>query len=259
MPIEEFEMTAAHQLQQLRCEKFAPIAAERVRSTENCQYSLLPAAELTRIVAEWYDACALAMLRGNYAGIDQWIRRQADKGAEQGFASSDIEELLRICREAAIEVERWDKDIFSDVEEVLREALQAAFKQVGPPPVNYVVAAPGDCDSGAVEVVTEERTGERRIYFRNRLQFPVRICGVGGKWQLDEITSTHNISRGGLYIVTKVKYLADQALKVTYPYWTDPGAINLEYKALVSRLDRLADGTSGVAIAFLENPSGKLK
>ena len=48
-------------------------------------------------------------------------------------------------------------------------------------------------------------------------------------------------------------YQIGSHLQVTYPYWTGPGSINKEYSARVSRLDRLPDGSWGVAVEFLQS------
>src|SRR6202035_2937246 len=105
MPFHEEETTGAQVLQRKRCARFATEAAERIRSDEKCLFSLLPHQELSRLAGDWYDACAQAMLRGNYAPIDQWIRSQSRLATEQGFASEDILQLLFICRRSAIETE----------------------------------------------------------------------------------------------------------------------------------------------------------
>ena len=86
--------------------QFALQAADRIRCTESCSFSLLPQDELVRQAADWYQACAEGMLRGNYALIDLWVREQAARAAQEGFALEDLFELLRACRKCAIEVER---------------------------------------------------------------------------------------------------------------------------------------------------------
>jgi hypothetical protein len=86
--------------------QFALQAADRIRSMEHCSFSLLPQDDLMRQAADWYHACAEGMLRGNYALIDLWVREQAARAAQEGFALEDLFELLRACRKCAIEVER---------------------------------------------------------------------------------------------------------------------------------------------------------
>ena len=71
-----------------------------------------------------YQSCAQAMLRGNYALIDQWVCKQASVAREHGFELGDLVELLRICRNSAIEFERWDPDFLLPVNEVINEALR---------------------------------------------------------------------------------------------------------------------------------------
>ena len=43
------------------------------------------------------------------------------------------------------------------------------------------------------------------------------------------------------------------ALKVTYPYWIEVGAINREYNAKIVRMDRMTYGYCGIAVEFTES------
>jgi hypothetical protein len=260
MPFQEGEATGAQVLQRERCGKFAPKAAARIRAADNCLFSLLPHEELSRLAGEWYEACSQAMLRGNYGPIDKWVRSQSNLAATQGFAPEDLLQLLRICRRSAIEVEGWNEDIFSSVDEVIREVFGAIRSELPwniPDDLDYHLDAPIGIEESVpsveVEVDEEKWTSERRRFTRNRLQFPIRVKGSGSKGHIEEITQTHSISRGGLYFVTWETYQKGQVLKINFPYWNEPGGINLEYAAKVVRLDRQPDATWGVGVNFLES------
>ncbi|HEV2520903.1 MAG TPA: PilZ domain-containing protein [Candidatus Acidoferrales bacterium] len=253
MPIEGYEVPGAQLLQQQRCQSFASLTADRIRTDEKCLFSLLPSDELARLAAGWYEACSQAMLRGNFAPIDKWIRSQSATAAAEGFTLEDVLELLRICRDSAFETERWSQNVFSKVEEVINEAVRSTCGWPALSEEDWVALAPDGSELNPFSVPTEEPPGERRTFERNRLQIPIRIFSSGGKWKAEEITVTKSISRGGLYFVTQGNYLVDQIVKVSYPNWTDHGAVNREYSAKVVRLDRVADHTWGVAIHFLES------
>jgi hypothetical protein len=253
MLFEESELTGSQLLQEKRCQSFASMAANRIQAVENCLFSFLPREELARLAAGWYEACSQAMLRGNFAAIEQWVRCQSMRAAKEGFALEDVVELLRICRISAFETEQWNEDIFSQVEEVIKEVLGTTTDWSGPAEHNLVALEAGDSEASVLHFESDNVSSERRNFGRNRLQFPIRVCSTIGQWRAEEITVTKNISRGGLYFVTEGCYQAEQDLKVSYPYWTDPGAINPEYSAKVVRIDRLSDKTCGVAVHFWES------
>jgi PilZ domain len=257
MPIEEFEVTGAQALQDQRCKGFAALTADRIRAAESCQFSLLPREELARLAADWFEACAKAMLRGNFSAIDQWTRFQSERVAAEGFTLEDILELLRICRNTAIETERWNPDILSEVDEVIHEVLAATNGWKPVQQDNSIEQAGTDSAEFALGEETQERTGERRTFGRNRLQLPIRVRGVGKQRDLQEVHRTLSISRGGLYFVTQGSYEMHQVLRICYPYWTDHGAINREYSAKVVRLDRLPNHSLGVGIEFIGDAEGK--
>lgn len=259
MPFEEHEITDAQRSQQQRRESFAARTADRVQTANNCLFSLLPLDELERLAGGWYEACAQAMLRGNFAATDQWTRRLLEQAGEEGFSLEDVLKLLRIFRSSAVETERWSEDILAEVDGVIFDAVGGSSGWQESPGEGSPEVTQGGFGSSGPNPGTEERTSERRIFGRNRLQLPIRIRSAGGGSESQEITRTRSISRGGLYFVTRGNYKAEQLLKISYPYWTDPGAINREYSAKVVRLDRLPDGSQGVAIHFLESLNGKKK
>jgi hypothetical protein len=252
------EVTEAQQRQKQRSVAFATQAAARIRAAEGCQFALLPENEITKLIAAWYESCAQAMLTGNYASLGEWIREQAGLAAENNFALSDLVELLRQCRSAAIEIERWDEEIFSQVEEVIHEELQiirghhAWTNSLGlvdsaKGSKGFAAGAPGpDLEEARPE-------SERRLASRARLQLPVRARDMTTGCQLDILTLTQSVSHAGLYFLARGNFLAGRTLRVTYPHWEGPGAINKEYAAQIVRVDQLPGGAQGIAIKFLEN------
>jgi PilZ domain-containing protein len=256
MPFEEFEVTEAQLLQRQRSESFGARTAKRIRAAENCLFSLLPYEELSRRAAGWYEACAQGMLRGNYAPIDAWIRSQSRIAMAEGFTPQDLLQLLLICRNSAIEVERWNEELLSTIEEVINEVLVATRTELAwnfPEKMAYPAHEKREANANGLRKPVEEKAGERRSFERNRLRLPIRVCGTGNHGQMEEITHTQSISRGGLYFVTREDYREGQILKITYPYWTESGGINSEYRAKIVRLDRLSEGAWGIAVEFLQN------
>ena len=254
MPFQEQESTEAELLQRKRCERFAAQAADRIRATEPCVYSLLPHDELSRMAGAWYEGCAQAMLRGNYAPLDAWVRSQSRLAAAQGFAPGDLFQLMQICRQSAIETENWNEDIFSAVDEVIHEVLTATCAKISWDVTDSKANAPAESEAPAptAEPEIEEQNGERRRFARNRLCLPIRVLSSrnGGA---EDVTRTQSISRGGLYFLTSKEYKYDQALRINFPFWNEPGGINREYAAKVVRVDPLPDNTWGVGIDFTES------
>jgi len=245
-----------------RCERFAAGAAETIGAARNCLFSLLPYEERFRKAESWYEACSQAMLRGNYAPLDEWIRREACLAEAENFGLEDLLQLLRICRLSAINIDRWEEDVFSTVDEVINEGLRAIREKVAwkiSPDLNYLNASeakaalrpqPGDSKTFAPG---ETRDGERRESGRNRLALPIRIRRTTEKGPGEEITYTQNVSLSGLYFKTQEKYRVGSDLQIVYPYWTGPGSINRQYAARVARLDPMPNRFWGVAVEFLQD------
>jgi len=258
------EVSGAKVRERERQERFAPKAAERIRAAENCLFSVLPFKELARMAGEWYGACSEAMLRGNYSLIDTWVRQQLERAVNHGFAPEDLLKLLLICRHTAMEVDSWDKDIFCVVDEAIYEMLVLLNVKVPAPvpekPKKEIEAPKAEIEK-PVEVPIEEpvdkppeRTGERRKYSRNRLHLPIRITR-SERGHAYDVTQTTSVSRGGLYFVTEREYRRDEPLKINFPYWDDPGAIQVEYPAKIIRIRRLPEGGLwGVGIEFEKGP-----
>jgi hypothetical protein len=253
MPIEKPEVSGAQYKQEQRCRSFATQAADRIRADGRCLFSMLPSDELARLAAGWYEACAQAMQRGNYAPIDKWIRSQSAIAAAEGFTQDDVLHLLRLCQSTAFETEHWNENVFSQVAQVIKEAVWDTSGWQAPSEVDYVAEPPDGSDPSLIDSNAGEHASERRTFVRNSVQVPIRIRSIGGPWQGDEVTATRSISRGGLYFFTQRNYFLDQTVVVTYPYRTHPGAITRDYSGKVVRIDRLYDRNWGVAIHFLES------
>jgi hypothetical protein len=274
MPFQEEEATEASSRQVSARDRYAAVAGERLRAAEDCQFSLLPYEELTRTAGGWYDAAAEAMLRGNYSKLDKWIKEHTKIASDQGFELTDLLQLLRICRQVAIEKEGWQDDHLVDVDAVTDESIAALRKQVAweiPEGLNYVTgktkaqmkseeearkaaaaaaaSAPRPASAPAAPA-PEEPHGERRKTVRSRIRMPILVRANLGGWMKDEATKTENIARGGVYFITDQPYTLGMNMRIIYPYSDAPGALNVEYPAEVVRLDDV-NGKKGVAVKFL--------
>lgn len=247
----EPETTKAQARHNERRERYAARAGERLRAASDCRFSLLPYEELVRIATTWYEACAEAMLRSNYAPTDSLVRAQARVAADEGFEANDLFQLLRLCRQVAIETDGWKADQFADVDAIIDDALAALRHQLPwklPEGVSYLSGVSAGEEE---EKKSDEPRGERRVHIRNKLRMPIRVRGMAESSPLDEFTHTENVAKGGLYFLSKKPYTKGSRLRVTYPYWSQPGAINHEYPAQVVRVDGRDDNRKGVAIKFL--------
>ena len=252
------EVTDAQQRQKQRGVTFAAQAAAKVRIAEGCQFALLPENEIIKLIAAWYESCAQAMLTGNYALLGEWIREQAGLAAENDLEFADLVELLRLCRSAAMELERWDEDVFSQVGEVIGEELQIVrnkftWTNSSEPDDLPEVAKKPESEMPGPELREPGPAGERRLACRVRLQLPVRARGMTTGTPMDVLTLTECVSHAGLYFLARGNFSAGRILKVTYPHWEGPGALNKEYTAQIVRVDSLPNGAQGVAIKFLES------
>jgi hypothetical protein len=263
MALLKSEITKTQERQQkLRCDRFAAGAANVIGAAPQCLYSLLPYQERHRQAASWYDACAQGMLRCNYAPLDAWIKHQACLANTEHFELQDLLQLLCICRRTAIEIDGWDEDVFSAVDDVINEAILAIRAEVTweiPAGLNYLKDAERNSteerqfnalDPAANSAVRES---ERRASGRNRLALPIRLRHTTEHGHREEITHTENVSLTGLYFKTQATLQIQSRLHIIYPFWTDPGSINREYRAEVARIDRLPDQSWGVAVEFLQN------
>ena len=103
---------------------------------------------------------------------------------------------------------------------------------------------------GTVRVT--EWVDERRRTERVAVSLPVRVCSSGGSAdQFEEVSSTLNASRDGLYFATKVQsYKVGMSLVVTFPFSQAPER-NVHFFGKVVRMDALADGRFGIAVELV--------
>ncbi|HSC77377.1 MAG TPA: PilZ domain-containing protein [Candidatus Acidoferrales bacterium] len=247
MPIEDSSRPVVRE--GWRRERYSAAAAEQLREAKDCQFSFLPFEELAHLAGFWYEACAEAMVRGNYSALDRWIRTQAQMASEQGFELVSLLELLRVCRRVAIEKEGWNSEQFHEVDTVINECLAALSSQVSwkiPEGLDYITG------KGRVEEVkADEGPKERRTHNRSKLKMPIRISGYHLGESLDEYNHTLNVARGGLYFISQQNYARGIRVVVTYPYSREAGAINVDYPAEIVRVDALPEDKKGVAVKFL--------
>ena len=111
-------------------DRYAAVAGEQLREATDCRFSFLPYAALVQISAGWYSAAAAAMLRGNYGPVEDWVRDQARIAANQGYELEDLLQLMRLCRQIAIEKEGWVEDQVEAIDEIIDETLAAMSGEV---------------------------------------------------------------------------------------------------------------------------------
>ena len=238
--------------------RFAPVAGRRLREATDCRFSFLPYAELVRVASEWFDACAEAHLSANPGPIEDWLRGRAKTASDEGFELEDLLKLLRLCREAAMETEGWVDEELRTIDEIIDESLAGLREQIAwdiPEGLNYVSgksAAEREAEQqAAAAAVKEEPRGERRAHTRAQLKLPIRVRGWAGE-QVDEVIDTEDVGRGGVRFLSRKKFVKGFKIRVVYPFWEDPGAVNKEYPAEVVRVEKRDEGYV-VAIQFLVN------
>jgi hypothetical protein len=108
----------------------------------------------------------------------------------------------------------------------------------------------------------EVRQSERRRTRRVRMGQSLRVRPSDPKdVPIDEIGTTKNVSRDGVYFVTqRESYYLGMRLFVTLPYHSPVNPLNHEYIGQVARVDDLGEGQHGVAVQLLSsadrNPTG---
>ncbi len=239
--------------------RFALAAAIQIRGMQNCLFSLVPQGDLVRVATEWFQASAEATLRCNYHPIEQWVRNQAAKAAEEGFALDDLLGVLRACRQCAIEVERWNEDALSPVDDIVNETLSSLQGSVVwkiPAGINYL----SQKKESPAPLVTDTQSvspglvhGDRRTAGRCHVRLPIRLRTKSGPDQGSEVTKTSNVSRTGISFTTAKNYDLGVVLFIVYPYWGTEDSFNKEYKAKVVRKERLPEGGHQVAVHFLDS------
>jgi PilZ domain len=103
---------------------------------------------------------------------------------------------------------------------------------------------------GTVSVT--EWVDDRRRTERVDVSMPVRVCfSEGSADQFVEVSSTLNASRDGLYFATKVQsYKLGMSLVVTFPFSKAPER-NVHFLGKVVRIDRLREGSLGIAVELI--------
>ena len=93
---------------------------------------------------------------------------------------------------------------------------------------------------------------ERRHRQRLKVSLPARLRPFNSEyWPLEEVQTTVNFTRNGLYFVTWTEhYSLGMRVLVTLPYGS-PDRVHKEYLGQIVRLERLTDGGWGVALQFL--------
>src|SRR3979490_3405283 len=103
----------------------------------------------------------------------------------------------------------------------------------------------------SVRVVPETRI-ERRQIRRAGISLPVRIRTADfNDGNFDEVRLTQNASRKAIYFFTELnRYYKGMRVRVTSPYDSQAGAVNLEQIGEVARVHKRPDGY-GVAVVLL--------
>lgn len=109
-------------------------------------------------------------------------------------------------------------------------------------------ALAGDSPESSNAAVRVERRRRRRA----QISAPVRVRSLDiTERGPDEISTTIDISRNGLLIVTNNPYFQhDMDVAVTFPYCKSPGALQAEQEGRVARVHDMPDGRFLVAIAI---------
>jgi hypothetical protein len=101
--------------------------------------------------------------------------------------------------------------------------------------------------------MTRPSTQERRKKIRTKIPRMIRVRpSEPTRDDFDEILPTLNASRNSLYFVPQNGIFApNMRVFVTFPYASDPGAINQEFLGAVTRVDNLPGNKQGVAVELL--------
>ncbi|MGB7848867.1 MAG: PilZ domain-containing protein [Candidatus Acidiferrum sp.] len=98
-------------------------------------------------------------------------------------------------------------------------------------------------------VTTRERRRSRRI----RIGQPLKIRPSDPKdAYFDDTNTTKNVSRDGIYFVTRVgSYYTGMRLFIVVPHHSPREQQDREYLAQVARVEKIADAQWGVGVQFL--------
>jgi len=110
---------------------------------------------------------------------------------------------------------------------------------------------PEGLPTAASTAVTSLRGGERRRQLRLKFSRPVRVGSEAKYGHVEEVRTTLNVSRDGLYFTTSLgHYRVGMLTAVTFPYSpADP--VKMEEIGEVVRVEQLSDGRTGIAVRFL--------
>src|SRR5690349_2148068 len=104
-----------------------------------------------------------------------------------------------------------------------------------------------------------EWVDDRRRTERVEVSLPVRVCSEGAGDQFEEVSSTLNASRDGLYFATKAQSYRDGiSLVVTFPFSHAPER-NVHFFGKVVRIDALPDSSFGIAVELMMTIVNKAK
>lgn len=105
---------------------------------------------------------------------------------------------------------------------------------------------------GLGTVSVTEWVDERRRTERVDVSMPLRVCfSEGSADRFEEVSSTLNASRDGLYFATKTQcYKVGMSLVVTFPFFHAPER-NVHFLGKVVRIDRLREDSFGIAVELM--------
>jgi hypothetical protein len=93
---------------------------------------------------------------------------------------------------------------------------------------------------------------DKRRSRRIRIGQPMKIRASDPKDALEELNTTKNVAREGIYFVSPVaSYYEGMRLYVTVPYHTPKDPQDREYLGQVVRVEKVGEGQWGVAVQFL--------
>jgi hypothetical protein len=96
----------------------------------------------------------------------------------------------------------------------------------------------------------EKSVSEKRARNRAKIARPVRVRPSEPRDDpFEDLPISINASRSGIYFTNRLKsYYPGMGVFVTFPYSSPHDPMNCEYVAQVVRVERLANGKSGVAV-----------
>ena len=110
---------------------------------------------------------------------------------------------------------------------------------------------PGLCSDGCMQGKQQERRRSRRI----RIGQPLKARPSEPRDpHFEEISTTKNVSRDGIYFLSKNKSLYEgMRLFITVPFHTPGDPLDPEYIGQIARIENLPDGNRGIAVQLLSS------